>query len=129
MCLGAFFARIASYIPESQNFPRMIFGRENIGKFILSLGEFYLPSWRRLILMEISGTDGGGVRSLSSLLIIKDLMRHCGLSEQAKDPSTMSSYHPIPYPNEGKSDIDHISSRFFPAHYFDYIGKNRFRLS
>lgn len=55
-------------------------------------------------------------------------MELCGDLELAEDPSATSSYHPIPYPNqEGSSDRK--SSRFLPAHYFDYIGKIRYYLS
>lgn len=49
--LGAFFARIASYIPESLNFTRLN-PRRKAGKFILSLGELSQPSQRCLILTE-----------------------------------------------------------------------------
>jgi hypothetical protein len=69
-------------------------------------------------------TDGGGVRSISTLLIVKVLMEICGDFELAQDPLATSSYHPIPYPDQKQGSSDQRSSRYLPAHYFDYIGKN-----
>ncbi|KAL8745666.1 MAG: hypothetical protein Q9190_002206 [Brigantiaea leucoxantha] len=66
--------------------------------------------------------DGGGVRGISSLLILRDLMREISKQEQELDPDATSSaysswfnFEPLPY-NSVIRSMDSL-----PCHYFDYI--------
>ncbi|KAF7948672.1 hypothetical protein EAE96_007867 [Botrytis aclada] len=68
--------------------------------------------------------DGGGVRGLSSLLIIQHLMVLCNSFEQSNDQPVKSSFHPLPFQQSQGSIADSRKSRsaqFLPVHYFDYI--------
>ncbi|KAF7865472.1 hypothetical protein EAF04_006447 [Stromatinia cepivora] len=68
--------------------------------------------------------DGGGVRGLSTLLIIQQLMVLCSSFEQSQDPLIKSSFHPRPF-EEGQgsrgSNKKSRSAQFLPVHYFDYV--------
>ncbi|RAL64837.1 hypothetical protein DID88_001433 [Monilinia fructigena] len=67
--------------------------------------------------------DGGGMRGMSTLLIIQNLMALCNTFEQSQDPLVESSFHPLPF-QEGQGPTVNKNSRsakFLPVHYFDYI--------
>ncbi|KAF7902183.1 uncharacterized protein EAF01_007481 [Botrytis porri] len=68
--------------------------------------------------------DGGGVRGLSSLLIIQHLMVLCNSFEQSQDQLVKSSFHSLPFQQRQESIADSRKSRsihFLPVYYFDYI--------
>ncbi|KAF7897617.1 hypothetical protein EAF00_005845 [Botryotinia globosa] len=68
--------------------------------------------------------DGGGVRGLSSLLIIQHLMVLCNSFEQSQDQLVKSSFQPLPFQQGQGSIINSKNSRsaqFLPVHYFDWI--------
>ena len=78
----------------------------------------------------ILSLDGGGIRGLSSLFILKELMSRIEVTEQNMDHSIRSSVDPpslassppaIHSHGESRSSADPRSS-FLPCHYFDYIG-------
>ena len=79
--------------------------------------------WARKTILSL---DGGGVRGLSSLLILQELMENIAKLERAADPkATSSAYSPLidclqdrslPLTNDTNS-----TSFYLPCHYFDYI--------
>ena len=80
-------------------------------------------AWSKKTILSL---DGGGVRGLSSLLILRELMEKIGEVEIRASPDAKSSaYSPLVdcLPDGGgarpgaKSILD-----YFPCHYFDYIG-------
>ncbi|TGO46071.1 hypothetical protein BOTNAR_0616g00060 [Botryotinia narcissicola] len=78
--------------------------------------------WNKKYILTL---DGGGVRGLSSLLIIQHLMVLCNSFEQSQDELVKSSFHPLPF-QQGQGSITNSrksrSAQFLPVHYFDYIG-------
>jgi len=65
-------------------------------------------------------TDGGGVRGLSTLRIMKKLMLRVKYHERRLNPSANTSYHPLPCPHE-VSDSEDSTAGYYPCH---YIGKS-----
>ena len=82
--------------------------------------------------------DGGGIRGLSSLLILQKLMTAIQEVER-REPSADSSVHPLPQRTRRRASSQANSTQtstirshdsqapetpfmFLPAHYFDYIG-------
>jgi hypothetical protein len=63
--------------------------------------------------------DGGGVRGLSTLYILKRLMLRIKFHERRLNPSANSSYHPLDCPHE-LTDSDDSTAGYYPCH---YIGK------
>lgn len=94
-------------------------------KYILTLGIFCKVLVWSLQIKLIRFVDGGGVRGLSSLLIIQHLMVLCNSFEQRQDQLVKSSFHPLPF-QQGQGSITNSkksrSAQFLPVHYFDYIG-------
>ncbi|QSZ37305.1 hypothetical protein DSL72_009399 [Monilinia vaccinii-corymbosi] len=77
--------------------------------------------WDKKYLLTL---DGGGVRGLSTLLIIQHLIVLCHSFEQSQDPRVNSSYHPIMFQEvqgSGFNSTNSSSAQFLPVHYFDYI--------
>ncbi|KAF7853605.1 uncharacterized protein EAF02_011910 [Botrytis sinoallii] len=85
--------------------------------------------WNKKYILTL---DGGGVRGLSSLLIIQNLMALCNSFEQSQDQLVKSSFHPLPF-QQGQGSITNSkesrSAHFSPVHYFDYIGTSTGGLS
>ena len=71
--------------------------------------------WDRKILLTL---DGGGVRGLSSLLIMRELMRMIGEEERRLDHKSKSSFYSPLF--RFASSID--NTEYLPCHYFDCIG-------
>ncbi|KAH8660662.1 acyl transferase/acyl hydrolase/lysophospholipase [Tricladium varicosporioides] len=70
--------------------------------------------------------DGGGIRGYSTLLIVKELMRHIAIIEREQDNAATSSYHPLEYVTNKGSQVtedgsESVTVRYLPAHYFDYM--------
>ncbi|KAB8296261.1 hypothetical protein EYC80_009035 [Monilinia laxa] len=67
--------------------------------------------------------DGGGVRGLSTLLMIQNFMALCNTFEQSQGPLVESSFHPLPFQEGQGSTVNKMSTsaKFLPVHYFDYI--------
>jgi hypothetical protein len=72
--------------------------------------------------------DGGGVRGLSSLVILERLMEVIAACEQDTHPSaTTSADSPLLEPEQAQVEMKRLSpaqtktSNFLPCHYFDYI--------
>lgn len=72
--------------------------------------------------------DGGGVRGLSSLVVLERLMEAIANYEQGADPpATSSADSPLLEPQRVQEEIRRLSpaleedSNFLPCHYFDYI--------
>ncbi|KAI9649163.1 hypothetical protein NHQ30_001730 [Ciborinia camelliae] len=76
--------------------------------------------WNKKFVLTL---DGGGVRGLSTLLIIQYLMMLCNSFEQGQDPPVKSSFHPLPFQEGQGSNVNKKSrsAQFLPVHYFDYI--------
>ncbi|MCJ1381385.1 hypothetical protein MMC17_004495 [Xylographa soralifera] len=81
--------------------------------------------WERLNLLSI---DGGGIRGLSSLLILSELMKRIeGLEHLVEPRATASTDSPLIEPGRMKAGRAKFptqtrsSSDFRPCHYFDYI--------
>ncbi|MCJ1394988.1 hypothetical protein MMC18_007869 [Xylographa bjoerkii] len=75
--------------------------------------------WERLNLLSI---DGGGIRGLSSLLILSELMKKIeGLEHSAEPRATASTDSPLIEPGRTKAGMTRSNSDFLPCHYFDYI--------
>ncbi|MCJ1404368.1 hypothetical protein MMC11_007593 [Xylographa trunciseda] len=71
--------------------------------------------------------DGGGIRSYSTLLILKALMDKVEELEKRRDPEVNSSAWPLRLNNYRTTEDDpnphlHAESMYLPHHYFDYIG-------
>ncbi|KAF2266787.1 FabD/lysophospholipase-like protein [Lojkania enalia] len=91
--------------------------------------------WKRQTVLSF---DGGGIRGYSSLLVLKEIMKEVEKIEKEKDATVDSSFHPEDYvtphntrntPEPGKGNFNSQqdqkadeSCRYFPCHYFDYIG-------
>ena len=79
-------------------------------------------AWSKKTVLSI---DGGGVRGLSTLLILRELMEEIGAIERRASPKAKTSaYSPlVDCLREGSSDQPGAKSdpRYFPCHYFDYI--------
>ncbi|MCJ1273979.1 hypothetical protein MMC21_001772 [Puttea exsequens] len=80
--------------------------------------------WSKMSLLSL---DGGGVRGLSTLLILKELMTLVGKHEQDLDENaTSSAYSPLidPSPDDLHPTGYSLkpSTQYLPCHYFDYIG-------
>ncbi|KAF7924653.1 uncharacterized protein EAE97_010604 [Botrytis byssoidea] len=77
--------------------------------------------WNKKYILTL---DGGGVRGLSSLLVIQHLMVLCNSFEQSQDELVRSNFHPLPF-QQGQGSITNSrksrSAQFLPVHYFDYI--------
>ena len=116
--------RIAPHIPMSTNFVRESSPIKDRKKFILSFGE---SSVSYQLLAELTPADGGGVRILSSILIVQHLMDICGQLERNEDHETTSSYYPIRFRSDREKSAEGTPERkteiYLPAHYFDYIGR------
>ena len=70
--------------------------------------------WARKTILTL---DGGGVRGISSLLILKELMKRVGNKEQELDKNARSSsYSPLSRSTFRAADAEHL-----PCHYFDCI--------
>lgn len=80
--------------------------------------------WTRKTILSV---DGGGVRGLSSLLILQKLMENIAKLERSADPkATSSAYSPLidcvqdknlpPMTNDTRP-----TSHYLPCHYFDYV--------
>lgn len=79
-------------------------------------------AWSKKTLLSL---DGGGVRALSSLLILRELMAEIGMIERRASPKAKSSaYSPLVdcLPERGAARPGAKSVlEYFPCHYFDYI--------
>lgn len=72
--------------------------------------------------------DGGGVRGISSLMILEELMEVIAADEQGEDPpATSSADSPLLDSERVEDEMKRLSprktekSKFRPCHYFDYI--------
>ena len=79
-------------------------------------------AWSKKIILSL---DGGGVRGLSSLLILRGLMKEIGEIERRASPKAKSSaYSPLVDCLSGGSGARpgaNQALQYFPCHYFDYI--------
>lgn len=66
-------------------------------------------------------TDGGGVRVISSVLILKEIFLAVMVQELAIDSKATSSYSPLANPDDSKQPMEEDLSKYLPCHYFDYI--------
>jgi len=77
--------------------------------------------WARKMVL---GFDGGGLRGLSALIILTELMEKVQQYEEKLDRKIESSASPLP--SEGwirrEESGRYRPSSFLPCHYFDYIG-------
>lgn len=64
--------------------------------------------------------DGGGVRGLSTLIILKRIMLRVKHHERSLDPPVQSSYHPATCPHD-ILDRDNSTAGYYPCHYIDYM--------
>ncbi|CAD6444280.1 5eb779df-f889-406e-96ec-73632c2f676e [Sclerotinia trifoliorum] len=77
--------------------------------------------WNKKYILTL---DGGGVRGLSTLYIIQQLMVLCSSFEQSQDPLVQSSFHPRQFEEGQGSNVGNENSgstKFLPVHYFDYV--------
>lgn len=79
-------------------------------------------AWSKKTILSL---DGGGVRGLSSLLILRQLMEEIGEIELRASPNAKSSvYSPlvdcVPQVNGAQPGAKSVLE-YFPCHYFDYI--------
>ena len=91
-----------------------------------SFGSMYEDGpWENKALLSL---DGGGVRGLSSLLILKRLMERIGEHEQQLNKYARSSSHspffgtPTTKERRKTGSDEYFSNDWLPCHYFDYIG-------
>lgn len=76
---------------------------------------------------SILSLDGGGVRSFSSLLILRELMKAVGECERRMNPEAKSSaYSPLVnyLPDQGSTPLaggNRSVFEYLPCHYFDYV--------
>ncbi len=80
--------------------------------------------WRLKALLSL---DGGGVRGLSSLIILDRIMTYVSQYEEKKDRNARgSAYSPLFDSSVGDSATpgfdEQDSQKYLPCHYFDYIG-------
>ena len=73
-------------------------------------------SWDRKVILSL---DGGGVRGLTSLLLLQELMSQVAILEQEADRNALSSAY-SPWVDSGTGDEK--QQGYKPCHYFDYIG-------
>jgi hypothetical protein len=88
--------------------------------YVFSFGMFtpqYIPQSQKLLSHDI---DGGGVRGLSTLYILKRLMLRIKHLERSLDPPATSSYHPSACPHTIVDD-EQSTAGYYPCH---YIGKS-----
>ena len=62
--------------------------------------------------------DGGGVRGLSSLFILQELMRSIREEERYLDKKSRSSFYSPLFRSVSSTD----DNEYLPCHYFDYVG-------
>lgn len=76
-------------------------------------------AWSKKTILSL---DGGGVRGLSSLLILRELMEAIGEIERRASPNANSSaYSPlVDCLGRARSGANSVLE-YFPCHYFDYI--------
>ncbi|MCJ1250856.1 hypothetical protein MMC30_008084 [Trapelia coarctata] len=78
--------------------------------------------WAKKMILSL---DGGGVRGLSSLLVLQELMKKIQQYEEEEEPFVRSSASSPLIPAESTPQDETGSKRtrsFLPCHYFDYIG-------
>lgn len=73
-------------------------------------------SWEEKTILSF---DGGGVRGLTSILLLQELMKEVGMMELAADPKAVSSSY-SPWVDSRVDDEKQLGYK--PCHYFDYIG-------
>ena len=88
--------------------------------------------WEKKNLLTL---DGGGIRGISTLLVLRALMDEIGKVERAEnlearssayspfvDCSTEEDYDPFPSSTSDDKALERKRSAYRPCHYFDYIG-------
>lgn len=89
------------------------------GKLVFSLGTIWiLKKHERLSKADIS-IDGGGIRGLTALLLLEELMKEIEREERRMDQHSKSSAD-SPYLRNVQKDA--WKSEYLPCHYFDFIG-------
>jgi hypothetical protein len=63
--------------------------------------------------------DGGGVRGLSTLYVLRRLMTRIKAIETSLDPPVFSSYHPATCPHEIIDSIE-TTAGYYPCHYIGW---------
>jgi len=117
--LGSFVPRPPELSPTSP----LSHASSSTPSIVLDGGWHLVAPWKPKYVLCI---DGGGIQAISSLIVLREIMREVEILETFLEPIARSSADTVCISREDIPDDVYKEGQYLPSHYFDYISGTSF---